>query len=152
MNLLMVGMAVTLTITAASGASAQMFTFESQNDAPATVGGVGADGAPFGGAYWTGKSNATFADGRKTTSTTKCISMSQPPRDSIFMMHGACDIVSNDGTFSALMGCNFVDKAGTETSCVGGLVGKTGAYAGRRGTLTVHGKGAAAKGTGQWLQ
>jgi len=68
------------------------------------------------------------------------------------MMHGACDIVSKYRTFSAPIVCNFVDKAGTETSCVGGLVGKTGAYAGRRGTLTLHGKGAAAKGTGQWLE
>lgn len=152
MNTLIATMAVALAMTAAHGACAQMFTYESQSDAPTTVGGVGPDGTPFGGAYWTGKSNATFADGRKTTSTTKCISMSQPPRDSIFMTHGACDIVSNDGTFSAMIGCNFVDKAGTEMSCVGALIGKTGAYAGRRGTLTLHGKGASAKGTGQWLQ
>lgn len=137
---------------AATSAYGQTFSFTVQNETPTAVGGVSPEGIPYGGAYWKGKSEATFADGHKTSSTSTCLSMSQPPRDSIFMAHGACNVVSNDGTFDVVMGCNYLTKDGSETTCVGSLLGKSGAYANRRGTISLHGKGTTGTGAGLWNQ
>ena len=62
--------------------------------------------------------------------------MSQPPHDSIFMSHSACNVTAEDGNFSAIMGCNILDLESREASCVGGLYGETGAYEGRRGLFS----------------
>ena len=104
------------------------------------------------GAYWTGASTVTMADGSVNESTFTCVSTSQPPRDSIFMVHGVCDGTGADGDYTVYSGCNIMDPEAGEMSCVGGLIGKSGNYAGRRGVLTIHSKGGASAGTGQWFE
>lgn len=106
------------------------------------------DGRTYGAAAFAGSGETTYADGKKTKYTFKCVTMSQPPRDAIFMNHMMCDVAATDGNFFVTMGCNAMGP--DEQGCVGGLSGTSGAYAGRNGGLTTHGKGVATTGTGQW--
>lgn len=139
-------------IATSAGANAEMFTFASTNDEMTEVGAMGPDGTPFGGSFWTGKGKTTQADGSKSDYTYTCVSVSQPPRDSTFQTLGSCDVTASDGTFSVAMGCNWLDAERTGLGCVGGLMGKTGAYEGRRGAITNHASGGKSKGTGQWYE
>lgn len=132
-----------------AGAFAQTFTFSSTSETPTTVGATTPQGS-VAGAYWTGTTTTTYADGTKGESSFKCVSTSQPPRDSIFMVHGVCDGASEDGNYTVYTGCNFMDAEMTTMSCVGGLIGKSGDLAGRTGTLTIYSKDSTSTGTGQW--
>jgi hypothetical protein len=67
----------------------------------------------------------------------------------IFAMHMLRDIKAGNGTYSAAMGCQFVNPATFEASCIGGLYGTSGTYAGKRGSITNHAKGGISTGTGQ---
>jgi len=133
------------------GAWAQTFTFVSTSEAPVTLGATTPEGS-VAGAYWTGASTATQADGTVNKSTFTCVSTSQPPRDSIFMVHGVCDGTGAEGDYTVYSGCNIMDADAGEMSCVGGLIGKSGEYEGRRGVLTIHSKGGDSVGTGQWFE
>jgi hypothetical protein len=64
------------------------------------------------------------------------------------MAHMMCDVTASDGMFAVTFGCNAMSA--DEMGCVGGLAGKSGAYSGRRGSVTSHGKGNKSNGTGQW--
>jgi hypothetical protein len=134
-----------------TGANAASFTWASANEPATTVGTTRPDGTPFVGLMWKGKSDTTSSS-KKVTSTFTCIAMTQPENDSIFSSHVICDVNASDGTYTLIGGCNPQDKAGTKTSCVAGLYGKTGAYAGKRGNLTSFGSTTAASGTGQWFE
>ena len=130
-------------------AAAEPFTYLSQADAPSMlITMIGADGKPAGASAFSGAGETTYASGRKAKYTFKCISMSQPPQDRIFMSHMVCDVMAPDGNFSAVFGCNIVGEQ--DNSCVGGVYGKTGAYVGKRGTVTSLSKGVKSTGTGQW--
>ncbi len=143
--------AACLALASAGTARAQSFTYQSQADAPTvTVGAPGPDGKPFGAAVFSGTSDGVIVGGTKTKANFKCVSMSQPPRDSIFMTHMICDITSADGNYTVIFGCNQLGPE--ENSCVGGLTGKTGIYAARRGTVTGHSIGTKSSGTGQWYE
>lgn len=132
-----------------SAATAQSFTFQSNAEAPAmVVSSVGPDGKTYGAAAIAGSGETSWADGKKSKYNYKCISMSQPPRDAIFMSHMMCDVVAPEGNFAVTFGCN--SMSADEMGCVGGLTGKSGSYANRRGSLTSHGKGSKSSGTGQW--
>lgn len=138
-----------LAATTATAASAQSFTFQSSGNAPAiAMSNKAPDGRTYGAAAVTGSGETTYADGKKTKYTYKCIQMSQPPHDAIFMSHMMCDVAASDGNFMVTFGCNYMSA--DEQGCVGGLAGTSGAYAGRRGAVTSHGKGAASSGTGAW--
>jgi hypothetical protein len=139
-----------LAIFAASDSSAQTFTYQSQGDPPTNVGMVGPNGSPVMGSYLTGNGATTWADGATSKYTYKCVSTTQPPNNTIYMMHMICDAVAADGTFSVTFGCNMLDAKAPEVACVGGLYGKTGRYANRRGTITNYRKGDVSSGTGQW--
>jgi hypothetical protein len=138
-----------VTVTA-SGVSAQTFTYQSQGDPPTSVGMVAPNGSAVMGSYMTGSGATTWADGAKSTYTYKCISTTQPPNNTIYTMHMICDAAAADGNFSVTFGCNLIDAKAPEVACVGGLYGKSGRYAGRRGTITNHRKGDVSGGTGQW--
>jgi hypothetical protein len=131
-------------------ANAQTFNFESKNDTPVVVGGIGPDAGSYIGTYVTGSGVSTYADGSKLKSKSKCVSMMQPPNGGIFAVHVACDVTGEAAVFSVAAGCNFMNKEKTETSCVGGLKGKTGELKDRTGSITWHTKGGTSKGTGQW--
>lgn len=137
-----------------TAANAQMFTFTTKdNDGRKELGTTSPEGAPIMGAYWTGVGNTTWADGKKMKDSYSCVSTTQPPRDAVFAVHLICDSASTDGTFSSTWGCNPLNAEGTEVGCVGGFIGKTGAYAGKRGSASFHGKAdGTGKGAGQWYE
>lgn len=133
-----------------SAALAETFTFAAK-EAPGAVatGTTGPDGRVMQGRYWTGTSEVTWADGKKSTEKFTCISNTQPPNDAIFMFHGTCDTSGPDGSYTSVWGCNVIDAKKMTTACVGGLYGKTGKYANKGGTMTYHGVGTQGSGTGQ---
>ncbi|MFM9852472.1 MAG: hypothetical protein ACKVOJ_06665 [Sphingomonadaceae bacterium] len=142
----------TLPTTASAQAGAVTFTFTSNSNAPTMLGGNGKNGVPYSGMHWTGSSTGKTSTGEATKTSFSCVMMTQPPRDSLFEAHMLCDITASDGGYSATMGCQFIDAAKGEVSCIGGLYGTSGTYAGRRGSITNHAKGSASTGTGQWFQ
>ena len=129
----------------------QTFTFTSKSGTLNGLGGDGKYGVPYTGWHWTGTSTGETGDGQKTSSTFSCVMMTQPPSDSLFPMHMLCDVKAGDGAYSTTMGCQFVNPATMEASCIGGLYGTGGAYAGRRGSITNHVKSGVSTGTGQWF-
>jgi hypothetical protein len=139
-------------ILSASPAMAQTNIYETQDSETVTTGGKGRDGATVAGLMSKGSSKITWSDGHKTTETYSCIGVTQPPRDAIFMSHSVCDASGPDGNYFAIFGCNVIDAARNETSCVGGLYGKTGSFANRGGTITFHGVAGKGSGTAQWIK
>ena len=146
----LLALAVLSAVFGSDAAQAGTFTWESTNEPGMSVGTTRPDGVAFGGLMWKGKSD-TMMGGKKVASTFTCISMSQPENDSIFNSHVVCDISASDGNYTLIGGCTPQNKEMTKTSCVAGLYGKTGAYAGKRGNLTSLGSATAASGTGQWF-
>ncbi|MFK7841503.1 MAG: hypothetical protein AB8B54_04490 [Sphingorhabdus sp.] len=132
--------------------AADNFTFQSSSN-PATV--VGSDGTgpnPYTGTFLTGTIQTAFESGETRNGTFSCVSMTQPPNGKLFDMHMLCDGTDKQGTYSATFGCTIINAATENFSCVGGLYGKSGAYAGRGGTATNHSLGGKASGTGQWYK
>ena len=101
--------------------------------------------------YSTGKGMSTWADGKQTHGTNTCAFMTQPPKHNKFTLRQVCDVEDDRGTFSVIAYCNPPKGDPGAMSCVGELVGKTGAYAGRRGRQTSYGKGGKASIAGYWL-
>jgi len=128
------------------------FTLTSKNNPITSIGGDGKNGIPYSGWHWTGNSTRETSDGKKTESTYSCVMMSQPPKNTLFQLHMLCDLKASDGTFSSILGCTLMDPATTELSCVGALLGSSGAYADRRGNMTLHAKDGVSTGTGQWFE
>ncbi|MEP0190498.1 MAG: hypothetical protein ABJP70_07745 [Erythrobacter sp.] len=152
-------LASAMAVTALTGASsalaqpsADTFTFTSQASSNVTVGSDGTGLNPYSGSYLTGTSETAFANGTNTAGNYTCVSMTQPPTDSLFDAHMLCDVTDSQGSYSVTFGCTIIDAATVNWSCIGGLYGKSGAYEGRRGTLTNHTVGDAATGTGQWYR
>jgi hypothetical protein len=135
-------------LASSSMASAQSFTWTSKASPPSTsVGGVAPDGKPFG-AQVTASTAEGIINGQVVKNSSKCISMTQPANAQVFNVHMMCDTADSDGTYTSYWGCTILGP--TEHSCIGGMLGLTGAYAKRSGTITGHIKGTTATGTGQW--
>lgn len=143
-------LALASTVLGFGTAHAQSFTYESKSSTPTVVGGVGPAGQDYVGAYWTVKTTAKNSDGSTTKGNSICVSMSQPPNSQIFDSHVACDVTASDGTFSVVFGCTVMNAETGETSCVGGMAGKTGKYTGATGNIVSHNKSGKSTGTGQW--
>ena len=129
---------------------AQTFTFESTTTDQTMLGM--APGTGPSGQHWTSEVTTTFADGTTTTAATECVATSQPPNNSIFMMHGICEGAADGGTWTSVMGCNPIGEGSTAMGCVGGLYGKTGDFEGMNGAFTAHVNGGNSHGTGEWYE
>jgi hypothetical protein len=134
----------------AGAAQAQTFTFQATQTSAVQTGTAFPDGGSIGGVYSTGTQVVTMADGTKVTETYSCIGTTQPPRDSVFQFSTVCNSTGPNGTTSSVWGCNYVNRERNEVGCVGGIYGKSGAYAGKRGSMTFHGVNGTGPGTGQW--
>lgn len=131
-------------------ASAQSFTYNSTASAPSTsVGGVRDDGTAYG-AQVSASTAEAMMDGKMMKSTSKCITMTQPAKASIFDSHMMCNTEDATGTWTSSWGCSNVGT--TVISCIGGMRGLTGAYAKRRGNVTAQIKGNMATGAGEWFK
>lgn len=133
-----------------SVAAAQTFTFTTTSSDQTQIGM--APGTGPGGSTWTSEGTVTFADGTVDTTTASCLSMSQPPNDTIFAMHGLCDGSGAMGGWTSIMGCNPMNDDSGRMTCVGGLYGTSGELEGRSGgfNLIIQAGDGGAQGTGQW--
>jgi hypothetical protein len=134
----------------ASPAQAQSLTFQSQEKDAVTTDGTRTDGTTFGGRYSTGTADMTWADGKKVTETYKCMAVTMPPNDSTYNSRVICENSGAGGSSAVIWGCTTPDKTSKEVYCTGWAFGKSGSYAGRRGTMTFRGMGDKGVGTGQW--
>jgi hypothetical protein len=133
----------------ATAAQAQTFTFQSSQTKAVTTGATAPDGTAFGGLYQTGTQVVTVA-GKQVSESWTCIGTTQPPRDAVFHFSTVCDTTGPSGDTSSVWGCNFLNRERTEVACVGGIYGRSGSYASKRGTVTFHGVNGSGSGTGQW--
>jgi hypothetical protein len=129
--------------------NARWYYTSKSNPPTMAVGGQPAAGPPFGAQAWTGTSDFVMG-GNKGTNNFSCISMTQPANSQIFNAHMMCNISDASGTYTSAWGCS--GQQATGMACVGRLMGQTGAYAGRMGTISGSGKGMAQTGAGQWDQ
>ena len=129
---------------------AQTLTFQSQEKDVVTSDGVRPDGTAFGGRYSTGTANMVWADGTKVTETYKCIGVTMPPNDTTYNARTICENSGPNGVSAVIWGCTSPDKVSKAIFCTGWASGKSGNYAGRRGTMTFRGVGDKGSGTGQW--
>lgn len=144
---------VTMLFTGLAHAETFSFTTTSETISqiiiPLPRGGVAA-------ASWIkGSSTGVDSKGTDVSGTYVCSGRTNPPNDT-FHLGTLCDVTGKGGdAFSIYAGCSFLNKERTESSCVGGLVGKAGTYKDRKGTITWHGKQTAEKtgtsiGAGVW--
>jgi hypothetical protein len=137
-------------MASSSAVSAQNFTFNSTSSPPSmVVGGVAPDGKPFGAQAFSGTSEG-MSEGKALKNSYKCVTMSQPANAQVFNVHMMCDVAAPDGTYTSAWGCSVLGP--TELSCVGRMLGQTGAYANRTGSILSNSKGNTATGTGQWIK
>lgn len=134
----------------ATAAQAQTFTFQSTQTKAVATGSTAPDGTPFGGLFQTGTQVITMAGSKQVSETFTCIGSTQPPRDAVFQFSTVCDSTGPSGDASSVWGCNFLNRERTEVACVGGIYGRSGSYAAKRGTVTWHGVNGSGSGTGQW--
>jgi hypothetical protein len=138
------------TAGSASALHAQSMTFQSTEKTSDVVGGARTDGTVFGGQATTGTVETVWADGKKSSGTYKCMGVSMPPNDSIYNFRIVCDTIGAEGASSTIWGCTSPGKETKETHCTGWAFGKSGVYAGRRGTMTFRGTEGSGVGTGLW--
>ena len=133
--------------TASAFAADEIFTFTSTSEPGTTIEGTFRGTAGVAGAV-SGTSQGKFVEsGEELANTFDCVAMSQPPGGT-FMSNVVCEVTGLTGAYQVFAGCNVVGEE--EQSCVGGLVGVSGEYEGRRGSITWHAQGNASKGTGIW--
>ena len=135
-------------------ALAQSFTYDVIWEPFDFVGGMtGPNGETGGGAgIVSGTYTTTFEDGSVQKGSVRCIGQDQPD-NGLFDLHLSCSTDDATGKASLIYGCNYLGKPGPETplGCVGGIEGKTGEGAKRRGGLTMEWySDTNARGTGQW--
>lgn len=146
-----------LTTLMTGTANAETFSFTSSAEVTNQVMMTLPNGAVAGAVWVNGKSEATNSKRGKITSTFACGSSTNPPSD-LFHTRQFCEVTEEDGSaFGIFSGCNFLNKERSEQNCVGGLVGKTGVYKDRRGTISWNnksdapgGKKSTAVGAGVW--
>lgn len=133
-------------------AHAGHFSFEAKNSDLTVIGGTGPSGTGYVGTHSSGTVKTIKADGSEVDGTWECVSMASPINSKIFDTHMACTVKNSDGNFTLIQGCQMMNEDGSESSCVGGLQGKTGAYKGKDGNFSQYGKGDKVSGSGQWFK
>ncbi len=153
---------VTLALAAAGAAMlltglarAETFSFTSTTEVTSQILIPMPTGVVDASTWFKGSSSGVFSKRGEVSSTFVCSSMTNPPNET-FAAGTRCDVTEKDGsTFAIYAGCNFVNKERTESICLGGLIGKTGAYKDRAGTISWNQKQSgpstgAATGAGVW--
>jgi hypothetical protein len=142
-------LAVLLCAVIASPVAAETFTFEAHDRDVTRIGGAGPAGTPVAGQMVSGTSQGTMAGGAKLAGTHKCSSLFGQPRGALYPVNMVCEVTDSTGSYLITAGCTPApDKT---IGCVGELTGKAGAYAGRKGLITIYTKGEMVRGAGQWF-
>lgn len=133
----------------ASPALAETFTFEAHDAEVTRIGGAGPAGTLVAGQMVSGTSQGTMAGGAKVAGTHKCSSLFGQPRGALYPVNMVCEVTDTTGSYIITAGCT--PAADKTIGCVGELAGKSGAYAGRKGLITIYTKGEMVRGAGQWF-
>lgn len=117
-------------------AHAETFSFVSTSEITSQIAIPLPTGAVAAASWIKGSSTAVDSKRGELSNTFVCSGSTNPPTEA-FHLATLCDVTGKDGdNFSIFAGCNFLNKERTESNCVGGLVGKAGAYKDRRGSIT----------------
>jgi hypothetical protein len=92
-------------------------------------------GKPSGAAVFTLTSEATFADGKKTTTTGECSQWILPASDQ-FGSNTICKM--GDASGELYITRTTCENPGPQSDCWGKLIGTGGVYKGRTGAFTFH--------------
>lgn len=130
-------------------AQAQSFTFKRTAK---TVGSVivppANGGKPSGAGVFSLTSEATYADGKKTTTTGQCSQWILPPSDQ-FGSNTICKM--GDASGELYITRTTCENPGPQSDCWGKLIGTGGAYKGRTGAFTFH-NAEGSVGMGYWTE
>lgn len=127
---------------------AESFTFKNTSK---TIGSVivpspNTGGKPSGASVFSLTSNATFADGKTSTSTGECSQWVLPPGEQ-FGSNTVCKM--GDASGELYISRTTCEMPGPQSDCWGKLIGTGGAYKGRTGAYTFH-NAPGNVGTGFW--
>lgn len=149
-------MAALLFCVSAVPVRAESFTFTGENTVTSRIEFAMPGGGGVQAVNSTGKATATYADGRTDASTSACAVQSRPPEDE-FDSTGACEMTDSAGDkFGTTFACNVTSAEKRTVACWGIMVGISGKYQGRSGTVTWTGAGSedrttsTASGGGSW--
>jgi hypothetical protein len=142
-----------LLASAACAAHAETFTFTTTGKAidylalPPAMSGGRAEGAQV----FTASTLTTFADGKKQVTNGKCSTWYLPP-GSQFEASGVCVYNEEKAPLYAVQySCETPEKGGAGANCWGKLIGQSGPWKGRTGTIGFfNGVDGSSRGTGQW--
>lgn len=133
----------------ASPVAAETFTFEAHDIDVVVVAGPGPAGQMVAGQMVSGTSQGVMAGGAKRDGTHKCSSLFNHPRGAVYPVNMVCEVTDSTGSYMITAGCT--PSADKTIGCVGEVSGKSGAYTGRKGLITVYTKGQTVRGAGQWF-
>jgi hypothetical protein len=135
MKALFAGMIVLCCASAAAQAETFTFTNENKNTARVAV-PMPPPATPAVGAMSTAEGTVTYADGKTEKVTGTCSTQTRPPGDQ-FSLTGVCENTNEAGDKTGVtFGCSIVDAEKRTSNCWGILIGLSGKYQGRSGTLT----------------
>lgn len=96
------------------------------------------------------------ADGKKSSLVGTCVLRSQRGMGGKIVATGECQLNDGIGTFKTVVSCATMNAEATVSQCSGDLLGSSGKYQGRAGTMTWQSTQSAdrrsdsASGSGQW--
>ena len=131
-----------------AAAHAEMFTFTNTNKpiGNLTVPAATAGGKPSGAAVFSITTDATFASGKKLTSTGQCSQWILPPGEQ-FGSSTVCKM--GDASGELYISRTTCENPGPQSDCWGKLIGTGGAFKGKTGAYTFH-NAQGSTGTGFW--
>jgi len=140
--------AALLLVALPAAAHAETFTFKTTSKpiGNLTVPSATAGGKPSGAAVFSITTDATYADGKKLTSTGQCAQWILPPGDQ-FGSNTVCKY--SDASGELYVARTTCENPGPTSDCWGKLIGTGGAFKGRTGAYTFH-NAQGSTGTGFW--
>jgi hypothetical protein len=131
-----------------SAAHAGAFTFTSTSTVSNVVTSQIPDGPMLSAVTLSGQTQTRFADGTTARATFTCQSMATPGGEND--LRGLCDVTEGANTYSVAYQCADSNAAAQEAFCWGLLIGETGRYAGKTGSVTWIGNPGSSAGQGAW--
>lgn len=140
-----------LAFAASAYAEPEAFTFNSQFDTEVSVGTEMPEGHSLSALAGKGTAEITGLAGKPIIASAACVAWSEPP-ESEFDIRYICDYDSGAGDWTQIASCDVTPTESQGANCWGKLVGKSGTYSGRTGSMTTYIINNGATGIGYWNQ
>ncbi len=141
---------VGLLISATSAIAApEAFTFKSQFETEVSVGTEMPEGNTMSALAGNGTAEITGQGDQTILAQASCVAWSEPP-ESEFDIRYICDYKSGAGNWSQIAYCDIEPSESQGANCWGKLVGKTGRYNNKIGSITTFIINNGATGIGYW--